>query len=107
MVVPLDTVTATGQVASSRLSQSLRWDSPNVCLPGLQQHEQDRDQRRTDEQTQEAEGEKAAEDAKNGQRQRHLKTEAEQPRFEEIVDRADERAPNDHENAPGGVIEPE
>jgi len=36
----------------------------------------------------------------------HLKAEADEARFDEIVDRADERAPNDHENAPGGVIGP-
>jgi hypothetical protein len=68
--------------------------------PSLQQSEHDGDQGRPDEQAQEAEGEKAAEDTQDGKRHRHLDAEADQPGLDEIVDCADEQAPDDHKHAP-------
>src|SRR5271169_2048599 len=72
--------------------------------PGLQQGEHDGDQGRPDEQAQEAEGEKTAKDAQNGQRHWHLDAEADQPGLDEIVDHADEYAPDDHEYAPNLLV---
>src|SRR5271165_891081 len=72
--------------------------------PRLQEGEHDRDQGRPDEEAQEAERDKAAKDTQNGQRQRHRDAKSDEPGFDEIVDRADEHAPDDHEHAPDLLI---
>src|ERR1700730_4880526 len=102
------------QIALSQVPPDLQ-DSDTLCRrfhdicdrmtsdrrsPSLHQSEHNGNQGRPDEHAQEAEGDEAAKDAEDGQRHRHLDAKADQPRFDEIVDHADEYAPDYHEHAP-------
>ena len=63
--------------------------------PSLRQREHDRDQSGPDKQAQEAKCDKPAKDAQNRQGHRHFDAEADEPRLDEVVDSADQNAPDD------------
>src|SRR3974390_2768775 len=68
--------------------------------PFLDQSIADGEEGRTDEDADEPKGQRTAQYAKQDQYQRHIASWADEPRLDEIINRADSHSPNEHKYAP-------